>query len=229
MQEAAQTKKQVDLRKYTVNDNYNFETHNGAWLLGFIAADGYLPNTRGAANRVIITLARQDENVLELIKQEIGYSGPLYQFDATGGYPSSSLSFTSSLIRRAIEGYGIGNNKTFNLLSIPNLPEELIMDFIRGFFDGDGSLYEPKGKKINMSFTCASKPFLQDIANYLHDHCGTSQVTIHSVFRVHEVFDIKYSVRDSLNLGDRFYCNDFLALPRKKQHYLAIKEKYSIR
>jgi hypothetical protein len=53
-----------DLRKYKINDDYNFESHNGAWILGFIAADGYLPITNGAQNRITISLQRRDEEVL---------------------------------------------------------------------------------------------------------------------------------------------------------------------
>jgi hypothetical protein len=64
VQESAQVKNMPDLRKYKINDDYNFESHNGAWILGFIAADGYLPITNGAQNRITISLQRRDEEVL---------------------------------------------------------------------------------------------------------------------------------------------------------------------
>ena len=43
-------------RKYTINDDYNFDSHNGAWILGMLASDGYLPITYGAQNKVVLTL-----------------------------------------------------------------------------------------------------------------------------------------------------------------------------
>jgi intein-encoded DNA endonuclease-like protein len=96
-----------------------------------------------------------------MIAKELGYEGPIYQYESTDGHLASSLSFTSKKIRQAIESYGIGNNKTFKLHNLPdNLPKEFLTDYIRGFFDGDGSIYEPKGKKIGMSFTCANDTFL---------------------------------------------------------------------
>jgi intein/homing endonuclease len=96
-----------------------------------------------------------------MIAKELGYEGPIYQYESTDGHLASSLSFTSKKIRQTIESYGIGNNKTFKLHNLPdNLPKEFLVDYIRGFFDGDGSIYEPKGKKIGMSFTCASDTFL---------------------------------------------------------------------
>ena len=39
-----------------IDDDYVLESHNGAWLLGFVAADGYLPITRGAKNKIVIAL-----------------------------------------------------------------------------------------------------------------------------------------------------------------------------
>jgi len=179
VKESAQVKEMSDLRKYKVNDDYNFESHNGAWILGFIAADGYLPITRGAKNKVVITLARKDEEILERIAQEIEYTGNIIQFD-NNGFPSSSLSFTSKSLRQKIEKYGIGNNKTFRLDKLPNLPEKYMIDFIRGFFDGDGSIFEPQGKKINMNLVCASFNYLKEIAKFLHDKYQLSMPTIHS-------------------------------------------------
>lgn len=230
VQESAKVKEMPDLRKYQINDDYEFESHNGAWILGFIAADGYLPLGNGSQNRVVITLARQDEDILELIKKELQYTGPLYQYISSNGFPNSSLSFTSKKIRQKIESYGIGNNKTFKLKTIPkNLPEEFVIDFIRGYFDGDGSLYEPQGKKINMSFTCASYSFIKSIRDYLCFKYNLTKNKIYKTVRVHEVFDIKYYVKDSLTLGKLFYNNDFLALPRKKKHFFNILKKYNIK
>lgn len=227
--EAKQAAQMPDLRKYNINDNYTLESHNGAWLLGFIAADGYLPVTHGANNRITIGLARQDEEVLDLIKKDLQYTGPIYQYENTDGFPASSLSFTSKSIRQKIESYGIGNNKTFQLGKLPNLPDEYMMDFIRGFFDGDGSVIEPKdGHKICTSFTCASSTFLKEIQEYLKQKIGLqSNAKIQETQRVHIIYNLNYSTNDSFKLCDAMYLNNYLALPRKKKHYLSIKEKYS--
>ena len=227
IKESAQAKEMPDLRKYKINDNYNFESHNGAWILGFIAADGYLPITKGAKNKVVITLARKDEEILKRIAEELEYTGTIFQFESNG-FPASSLSFTSKQLREKIENYGIGNNKTFRLHSLPKISEEYLIDFIRGFFDGDGSIYEPKGKKINMSITCASFNFLKEIIQFLHKKYSLSMPIINSQVRVHTIYDIRYYVKDSVVLGNLFYNNDYLALARKKNHFLEIKKKYNV-
>lgn len=226
--EAYMVSKKPDLRKYSINDNYLLESHNGAYILGFLAADGYLPITNGAQNRITLSLQRRDREILEKISNELNYTGPLYDYEATGGFPASSLSFTSKKLRQQIEAYGIGNNKTFKLNKLPNLPKEYMIDFIRGFFDGDGSIYESlKEKKVGISFTCASKTFLEEIANFLHTEYNVKLAKIYSQERQHIIYEIRYFKKDSLKLGEIFYDNEYLALARKKEHYFQLKEKYA--
>lgn len=217
-------------RKYTINDDYDFNSHNGAWLLGLLASDGYLPITAGAQNRVTLTFQRQDENSLELIKKELEYSGPIYQFESSNGYPCSSLSFTSRSLRAKIESYGITNAKTFTLAGLPaTLSEEFQLDFIRGYFDGDGSVFaSEREKKINMTFTSATKQILEDIADFLAKNCEVSRPKIREDQRVHTIYEIRYFKRDSLILGDIFYNNEYLSLVRKKNHFVELKEKFPL-
>ena len=164
---------------------------------------------------------------LELIKEELKYTGPIYDFDSTGGYPSSSLSFTSKPIRQQIESYGIGNNKIFKLLHLPtNLSDELMIDYIRGYFDGDGSVFKPRDKRIASNITSANKSFLEDIQKFLEEKHNICQGHIYSTERVHIIYDLRYGVASSFALCDLLYNNDYLALPRKKNKYFAIKEKY---
>lgn len=228
--EAIAVKYQKDTRKYKINDDYNFNSHNGAWILGFLVADGYLPNTKGAQNRVVLTLSRIDENVLYAIKEELNYEGPIYQFNSSNGFPASSLTFTSKKLRQAIESYGIINNKTFKLKQLPsNLSEEFMIDFIRGFFDGDGSIcsYE-KEKKINLNFTCASKEFLQSIEEYLYNKYPISKASIHEYARKHIIYEIRYYKKDSIFLGNKFYNHNYLSLPRKKEKFFELLEKFPL-
>lgn len=221
---------EIDLRKYKINDDYDFNSPNGAWLLGFLAADGYLPKTKGATNRVTLTLARIDEEILYKIKEELGYEGPIYQFETNNGFPASSLSFTSKKLRKQIENYGIVNNKTFKLKELPKkLSQDYMIDFIRGFFDGDGSIYSSaRERKVGMSFTCANKEFLEDIASFLTEKYGVTYPKLNIIQRLHDIYDIRYFKKDSLLLGEIFYNHQNLALSRKQKKFFELKEKYPI-
>lgn len=219
-----------NLRKFQINDNYDFNSHNGAWLLGFYAADGYLPKTKGAKNRVILSIQMSDKIILEKIKQELEYTGEIYTYhNKTMNKDFCSLSFTSSTIREQLESYGIVNNKTFIFNKIPNISDEYKIDFIRGYFDGDGSIYFSKPNRIRMNFTSGNQYILYDIIDYLHHHYGFSKQNIHTSNRSkHPSYSCCYSKQETIKLGHLFYDNDYLALPRKKQYFYDLEKKYPL-
>ena len=223
LQESAQVRIMPDLRKYSVNDNYNLISHNGAWILGMYAADGYLPNTKGAKYRITLSLSEQDEEILHRIAEEIDYKGPIYHYQQklnNKEYPMVSLSFSSKTLREKFENYGIVNAKTFKLEHLPNLPDEFMLDFIRGFIDGDGSIMGSDTIKVCLSITCASENFLNEIATFLEQHYEIPKPVIK---QDHNNKCIRYYKYNTLKLGALLYHNDYLALERKKQHFLAIE------
>lgn len=219
-----------DLRKFQINDSYNFNSHNGAWMLGFYAADGYLPVTKGAKNRVVLSLQLQDKNILEMIKIELNYNGEIYQYyNKTKHKDFCTLAFTSSAIRQQLENYGIVNNKTFIFNKIPNISDTYKLDFIRGYFDGDGSIYFAKPNRVKMNFTSGNKYILLDIVDYLYHYYDFSKQKIHVSNRSkHPSYSFCYGKQESFKLGHLFYDNDYLALPRKKQHFYELEQQYPI-
>lgn len=217
-------------RKYSINDDYNLVSHNGAWLLGFLAADGYLPKTKGATNRVIITLAAVDKEILERIKAELQYTGPIVEHESsvlkeTGkSYPMVTLAFTSQKIRKGIESFGIKNAKTFDLHHLPNLPEEYMFDFIRGYIDGDGSIYS-RGRgisELNLSATGASVEFMTEMFWYIKDNLS---LKYEGTFGAdHNNVAFRFGKHDSNIICAKLYDNNYLALQRKKDKFNSLRE-----
>lgn len=232
IQEAHEVMTVKDLRKFPVNDNYNLLSHNGAWLMGFIAADGYLPATKGARNRITISLAEKDREILERIAKELEFEGRIYDYTVNLDgkvYNEVSLTFASKQIRTQLENYGIVNNKTFKLSKIPDIPEEYKIDFIAGVFDGDGSISysfpkDRKNIKLEWNITAGNKEFLESIENFLIKHYKLP--TKNHIYADKNVYSLRYSgTKDVLKLCSLFYDNDYLRLERKKQKYLSIREQ----
>lgn len=215
------------VRKYSINDDYVLESHNGAWLLGFYAADGYLPITKGAKNKIVIALQAEDKEILEKIKEELEYTGPVYEYlssEINGKrYPTVCLSFTSKKLREQFESYGICNNKTFNLEHLPQLPEEFMFDFIRGFIDGDGTIFKHHDW-VNISATCASHNFLREMFEYIKTNLDLKYNG--SIGPDHNNLSFTFSGNDSEILGAKLYDNDYLALERKKKKFNSLR-RYS--
>lgn len=134
--------------KYTLNENY-FETINSAnkaYWLGLIAADGSVSELQpGKRNqRLQITLKYEDKYILEKFKASIKYTGPILEHTIkTGKYQGHryvSILFTCNKMAQDLSKYNIIPRKTY-IFSYPNIPEKYTFDFIRGYFDGDGSVF----------------------------------------------------------------------------------------
>lgn len=219
MAEAKQCQLLPETRKYPVNDNYCLESHNGAWILGIYSADGYLPRAKnGEGNRITLSLAKKDEEILYRIAKELEYGGPIKQYLASDNiHQFSSLSFTSKILRQQFENYGIINNKTFLLNKLPRLPDEYMIDYIRGYVDGDGSISEHHGSP-HIRITSACQSFLEDMQKYIFNHYHLESKIISD----HNAFCLYFNVRESLQLGHLMYDNDYLALKRKKDKFYEI-------
>ena len=76
--------------------------------------------------------------------------------------------------------FGLGNNKAKNVEELPNISEELIRHFIRGYFDGDGCIYESTSttKSNNKKYyykvfaveIIGNKKFLESIGNIFSEN-----------------------------------------------------------
>lgn len=126
--------------RYYCNKNYfqKIDTSNKAYILGFIAADGCLYKRGGHQGLIQISLNKKDIQILEDIKKELNSTHPINICDNM-----ASLSITSEEMFQDLNKIGIKPRKTWtiNLNNIiENIPQSLVKDFIRGYFDGDGSI-----------------------------------------------------------------------------------------
>jgi hypothetical protein len=127
-------------RIYSLNENYfnEMNTINKNYILGFIYADGSIYK-----NYLSITVQICDISVLEFIKKELNYNGPIYVKPTYCTLTISSKKLINNLI-----SLGIIQNKTYESKTLPLFDVKYFPQFLLGFFDGDGSIY--KSSKINL-------------------------------------------------------------------------------
>lgn len=125
------------IKKHPVNSNF-FKTWsaNMAYVLGFIAADGNICHTGGAH---MLHIACDDQDIIEKIKNVISYSGPIREKKRDNGKISYSLRICDSIIFKDLEKLEITERKSLTL-NPPKIPNKLLKDFLRGYFDGDGTV-----------------------------------------------------------------------------------------
>jgi len=146
-----------------------------AYVLGFFAADGNVNTNRRYGQYWSIEI--KDQDLLETIKKVI-------QSDHKIGIRLKGDPITHSKMYRLQIGniemcddlrkLGMKENKTYSL-SIPNVPQRYLSNFVRGYFDGDGHVWMGlmhKGRNthtlaIQTVFTSCSLDFLEEIKKNL--------------------------------------------------------------
>lgn len=194
-------------RKYHINEDY-FKTwsRNMAYLFGFWCADGCIYGEK----MFDITINMKDKYLIKQFAKELEYEGNIYDYV---NRQACRLNFSCKTIYNDIVNLGGQENKSRTLL-FPNVPNEYLPDFIRGFFDGDGSVYNVKGNRINTAFTCASKPFIDKLLQILKDKAGVLGGSYDQ-----RNYTIKFGNKDSYKIAEYIYKNNpelFLLRKRKK-------------
>ena len=96
-------------------------------------------------------------------------------------------------------------------LSLPSIPKKYFSHFIRGYFDGDGSVdfgfYQRKDRKnqsfvLLTRFTSGSKAFLQNLLESLREYVG---IKGGSIYKKQGGYDLSFSIRDSVRLYGFIY------------------------
>ena len=126
-------------KRYTVLDSYfeSIDTPDKAYILGFILGDGSVSDTT-----LKIELHQKDTEILEYIKRELQYSGPIHKHK----HGTISLRVNSQTMLRDLAKLGVIRRKTYNM-HVPDLGESLIRHLLRGIFDADGCIYVRKSNR----------------------------------------------------------------------------------
>lgn len=140
-----------------------------AYWLGFIAADGCIYKGNNNTYLLRLRLASKDREILENLKKGLSLDVPIKSFSTANGYGYTQLEVHSKPLIQALDKWGITENKTFSLV-FPKIPQEHIHSFVRGYFDGDGTVYWRHRKtwsEVVCRFISGSLPFLEELNAYL--------------------------------------------------------------
>lgn len=231
--------KRSTLRKENIKiDIFNpVNTPEAAYILGFYIADGCLNG-----NKFVITLNEKDKEILEKIRDYMSpitkliYKKETINKQGIVSHPMYSFAFACKEIVNCLENLGLGKNKTYLSKSIKNIvPRELMWDFIRGYWDGDGcisssnvikNVKETSYNYINIGFTIISKD--PDILNEMNeffieeginthvypDNKGNYLVGTHSKSEVEKIYNKLYTSSNLFMERKRTKFNEIMATSR---------------
>lgn len=145
-------------------------TPQKAYWLGFLYADGTVSEKNGH-----VSITSIDYEHIEKFRDAIGSKNKITKVEDNRFsklcvyyvFSTKSKTMVSSLIK-----YGCVPKKSLIIEGIPNIPTNMVSHFIRGYFDGDGSIHtvvhnefvKKYDWRISFNGTCS---FLEDIKEFL--------------------------------------------------------------
>lgn len=208
------------------NELKNIDSPEKAYLLGLFYSDGCIIDFNNSYAASIV-LHEDDKYLLEKLQKLFPFfslkkqTNNAWQLICTKKALVKDLYSNGVLFRKSTE------NK--DNLRFPNIPKELQSHFIRGFFDGDGSVYKQKqgNTKIEIGGTCFY--LITDIIKVLYNNRITVNLRckyVEEALRKHD-FYILYTSSDKISkqFADYIYkdCRE-LYLKRKYDRLYFIPE-----
>lgn len=214
------TKKETQ-RKYKIRECFFdvIDTQDKAYILGLLFADGCNSTER---NQIRIILSEKDRDLLTQISEIVYYQPKPLLFQKGKTFVDNQkiyqrknscvFSIISKHISNVLVEYGLVKNKSL-ILEFPNkIPEYLISHFIRGYFDGDGSIHLRKKDTQPQVCICGTQSFLNTIKTIL------LHININSaIYPTKKIYTLYFNGRKQANrFYEWLYADASLYLERKK-------------
>lgn len=232
------TRKNFIYRKYKfINEGFfdNINTEEKAYFLGLLWADGcnYI-NDITKAYQTIISLQEQDgyilsrlanylyenDNILRLIDKTTNYDDYNRQNQITLRIPSKHI---SSMLKY----YGMIPRKS-SILKMPiniNWTEDLLRWFIKGFFDGDGSIYHNSHSDHYGCSFISSIEHIQELNILIEKFIGKPMSYELKSNYITPMATLKFHGNQiTKKFLDWLYLDSTIHLNRKYQKYLTLKD-----
>ena len=225
---------------YTIRCNDNFfekiDSENKAYVFGFFCADGCITREK----YFHFSISPKDIEILYKIKHIMDFCGDVHIYTSNQknsfcdvGYEYATLTICSRKIVLDLMNLGITYDKTHGLcFNAQCMEPELIHHFIRGFFDGDGSVFSYKINKMGKIYDTigasiiGKKDFLFDMCSYIPIRKLNGSLPIYSSKKQMWCYQVSGKKR-CLQLYNYLYKDATIFLQRKKNKFEKLLEEYS--
>jgi len=195
-----------------------------AYVLGYIVADGCICVRKDRKKHPYsLNITSVDKEHLERIKKAFESGHKVSKKSGGSGAVAYQLQIPNPVICGDLMSLGVLPRKTYNLGSI-QVPDDYFSDFVRGFFDGDGSVYiytVNRVSQIKGNFASSSLSFIDDFNLKICKKLGIISKTIHEANNKRRILPFYYMhlyISDCEKLAEFMYGgNPELYLPRKRQ------------
>lgn len=193
-----------------------------AYVLGFWFADGYMRKEK--SYRIIFY--SKDEELLLQIRNALSSNSPIKKY---GNEECLQMNILSKYLFSKLQELG-GIRAKSKIIKFPQVPREYLADFIRGYFDGDGSVFwvsyhstkdgRPR-RELRSNFTSGSKDFLEKLMVILNNEIGLA-VKVIGPYNNGGSLKLGYGTKDTRKLLSFMYYPDFTLGLKRKSDFLKV-------
>lgn len=226
----------------TLNENVFNEINDekSAYFLGLLYSDGNLVKRKKCNSWTLsICQSEKDFDIIIKFKEYLETNRKIIEIK-NKDRKYYSISINSEKICLNLMKFGVVSNKSLILKFPEFISDELMPHFIRGYFDGDGSVWEGKRKKmivkndhkkygfreriiqnVKFNFT-GSNTFIPYLQEYLINHVGLSKTKLNysKSKEEHKHCSMEYSGRKNMKkLYDYMYSSATIYGKRKKEKF----------
>lgn len=160
---------------YKINQHYfdDIDCEHKAYWLGIITSDGFVND-----KEISLCLKNDDVGLIKQFKEDLQAEHPI-KINKDG---NPFITICCKPLCNVLQSYGLHNRKSWNLdidKIINSIPDEYIHHFIRGLFDGDGSIryyqYDYL-KKLQFHFGYTG---LQNVCGYIKNKLDIQRNLVH--------------------------------------------------
>jgi len=220
-------------RRYTYNRKFfqNIDNEDKAYWLGFIAADGYITHT--CSYCIGIELQKEDIAHLKKFNKTLTGNIPIEIRRKAHNFGDREISSDVAIFRlfdknmyEDLMKYSITPRKTSDLKFASNIPNHLLKDYIRGYFDGNGTICLHKVKQhiyIRATISSGSEDFITTLRSVLFEKYQISSYIVNDK----NAFKLEIGGNDNVKkFLDLIYEHAQISLDRKYKRYLSYSERY---
>lgn len=208
-------------RNRKIDWNIDFLSNNSpdlAYIAGFIFADGNLAERKlktGSTYKLSVALNEKDTNVLEYICDCLGLNYERINYiQPRIGQQQRHICIGHKKLAELLKPWGVIPNKTYNFIP-PNISDDLLPHFLRGWIDGDGTIRVRCRKSSYIRLT-GNKEALNWFIDNVH-RLGYSEKIYKSEWYEGKVWG-KIIIQNRKNIlwfKKTLLCDDFFCIKRK--------------
>ena len=192
------------------------DTEAKAYYLGLFLTDGNVCKVKRNTEQYLIqiSLKADDKEIIEKFKEEIHSSNKVRIYQ-NGKRNECLFGISSTKMAHDLMDKGIFPQKTFDTELNYNIPQELFRHYIRGIFDGDGTVFVSKDK-LRFGFYGTHK-LVSQVQDWLNEQID---ISMNKVFDKPTVSFVVYQKKnDVLNFYNLIYQDANFYLKRKKEKF----------